>query len=70
MNPRTRTDTVLKRIRRCRFCANEMTVSSLSYAENPYCTSCLRQRGKSTTGIGKVQSTTDGHYIRFSKKGG
>lgn len=36
--------TLLQRVQRCLHCAREMDVSSLSYAENPFCVSCLDER--------------------------
>jgi hypothetical protein len=33
-----------ERIRKCRFCGQEVVSSALGYAENPYCANCLSER--------------------------
>jgi hypothetical protein len=37
---------VLERVRRCRYCKREMSVSAAAYAENPFCNRCLPERVK------------------------
>ena len=35
---------MIERIKTCRFCGNELRVSSLSFQENPFCNGCLSER--------------------------
>lgn len=58
-----------KRIRRCRFCDQDMTltVSALSYSENPFCMDCLRERVSRSASPMRGSIKLIGRYFHFSE---
>lgn len=60
---------ILERIRRCKHCGTEMTVTPLAYEENPYCTKCFDERTEAASGSGELAWRQKGHYVEFFKKG-
>jgi hypothetical protein len=54
---------ILARVQRCRYCRKEMKASSLGYAENPFCTSCLKRRIKRARPRGQVRWRGEGDYF-------
>jgi hypothetical protein len=57
---------MLERIRRCRFCGREVASSALSFEENPYCSSCLSERGAKALEAGAyVAWEVSGNYLKL-----
>jgi hypothetical protein len=57
---------ILQIVNRCRYCGSDMTdsVTSISYLENPYCSSCLNERlKKAATLLGPIKNRVVGRYL-------
>ena len=52
---------MVERVKTCRWCGQEMDVSALSYAENPFCKGCLVDRLHDGQG--------DGAYLGWRSEG-
>lgn len=54
-------------VKKCLYCGRENKRSAQSYAENPYCNSCLNERiEKAVTELGPGVSTGSGRYVSFT----
>jgi hypothetical protein len=60
---------ILERVRRCKYCASDMTdsVSSDSFAENPLCQQCLPERvGTIAKSPNELTAVKVGEYVMFT----
>jgi molybdenum cofactor biosynthesis enzyme MoaA len=57
---------ILERVQRCRHCGREMNVDSISFLENPFCSSCLIVRmGLDRTVVGELRWRAVGDYMEL-----
>ena len=54
---------IFARVLRCRFCGREMTCSPLTYAQHPFCITCLHERVQLATPRGGVRWRREGNYF-------
>lgn len=62
---------MLEKIKRCKFCNEEMKVGFSSWVENPFCNKCLNQRiEEAKKKLGPFDWRRNGEYLELVPKMG
>jgi hypothetical protein len=59
---------MLERIQKCKYCGREMDVRPLSFAENPFCAVCLKERcASAVSDMTPIEWIGTGEFVAFRR---